>query len=53
MLQALGLPAVMVYLELSLFATAMALCAGVLVAALAAWATSKSSDEPPVRHFSF
>ena len=39
----------MVYLELSLFATAMALCAGALLAALAAWCTSKSSDEPPVR----
>ena len=49
MLQALGPPAVMLYLELSLFATAMALCAGVLVAGLAAWATSKSSEEPPVR----
>ena len=49
MLQALGPPAVMLYLELSLFATAMALFAGVLVAGLAAWATSKSSEEPPVR----
>lgn len=49
MLQAMGPPAVIVYLELSLFAIAMALCAGVLVAALAAWATSKSTDEPPVR----
>lgn len=47
--QALGPPAVVIYLELSLFAIAMAVCAGALLAALAAWATSKSSDEPPVR----
>ena len=47
--QALGPPAVMIYLELSLSATAMAICAGTLLAALAAWGTFKSSDVPPVR----
>ena len=44
-----ALPAVMLYLELSLFAMAMGLCAGILLAGLAAWGTSKGNNEPPVR----
>ena len=47
-MQALGPAAIMVYLELSLLAISMALCAGLLVAGLAAWGTSKSRDEAPV-----
>ena len=47
--QVFGLPAVMVYLELSLFAFAMALCVGIATAGLAAWGTSKSTEEAPVR----
>ena len=50
-MQALGPVAIMVYLELSLLAMSMALCAGLLVAGLAAWGTSKSSDEAPVSIF--
>ena len=43
-----ALPAVMLYLQLSLFAMAMGLCAGVLLAGLAAWGTCKGNNEPPV-----
>ena len=47
-MQVFALPAVMLYLQLSLFAMAMGLCAGVLLAGLAAWGTSKGNNEPPV-----
>ena len=47
--QVFALPAVMLYLQLSLFAIAMGLCAGILLAGLAAWGTSKDNNEPPVR----
>ena len=47
-MQVFALPAVMLYLQLSLFAMAMALCAGILLAGLAAWGTSKGDNEPPV-----
>ncbi len=47
-MQALGPAAIMVYLELSLLAISMALCAGLVVAGLAAWGTSGSADEAPV-----
>ena len=46
--QALAPPSVMLYLELSLVWTGMALCVGVLLAGLAAWGTWKCPDEPPV-----
>ena len=46
--QVFALPAVMLYLRLSLSAVAMGLCAGVLLAGLAAWGTSKGNNEPPV-----
>ena len=46
--QVFALPAVMLYLQLSLFAMAMGLCAGILLAGLAAWGTSKGNNEPPV-----
>ena len=46
--QALAPPSVMLYLELSLVWTGVALCVGVLLAGLAAWGTCKCPDEPPV-----
>ena len=46
--QVFALPAVVLYLQLSPFAMAMGLCAGILLAGLAAWGTSKGNNEPPV-----
>ena len=46
--QIFALPAVMLYLQLSLSALAMGLCAGILLAGLAAWGTSNGNNEPPV-----